>query len=52
MLADRKRQLIVGDDAAPDRQLVDIKHDSARLPARRAVERMIREESKEVVAAE
>ncbi|MGE5146121.1 MAG: hypothetical protein ACM3N5_05195 [Candidatus Eiseniibacteriota bacterium] len=39
-------------DAAPDRQLVDIKHDSARLPARRAVERMIREETKEVVAAE
>jgi len=39
-------------EAAPDRQLVDIKHDSARLPARRAVERMIREENNEVAAAE
>jgi vanillate O-demethylase monooxygenase subunit len=29
----------------PDRALVDIKHDIARLPARRALERLIREET-------
>ncbi|HVL34300.1 MAG TPA: aromatic ring-hydroxylating dioxygenase subunit alpha [Burkholderiales bacterium] len=31
--------------AAPDRPLVDLKHDIARLPARRALERMIRAET-------
>ncbi len=40
--------------ANPDAPLVDIKHDAARLPARRAVERMIRAEEKAApaVAAE
>ncbi len=32
--------------ADPDRVLVDLKHDIARLPARRALDRMIREELK------
>ncbi len=40
--------------ADPHKPLVDIKHDSARLPARRTLERMIRAETKspEPVAAE
>jgi vanillate O-demethylase monooxygenase subunit len=32
--------------AEPDRPLVDVKHDSARIAMRRAVERMIRDENK------
>lgn len=36
----------------PDAPLVDIKHDSARLPARRAIERMIAKETQGAVAAE
>ena len=38
--------------ADPEAPLVDIKHDSARLPARRAIERMIARESGGAVAAE
>jgi vanillate O-demethylase monooxygenase subunit len=38
--------------ADPGRPLVDIKHDSARVTMRRAVERMIREENKAAIAAE
>ncbi len=36
----------------PRRPLVDVKHDSARVAMRRAVERMIREENKQAIAAE
>lgn len=39
-------------DANPDAPLVDIKHDSARLPARRTLEKMIQAESGEAIAAE
>ena len=35
-----------------DQTFVDIKHDSARIPARRAIERMIRDELGEHVTAE
>ncbi|MBT4940662.1 MAG: aromatic ring-hydroxylating dioxygenase subunit alpha [Rhodospirillaceae bacterium] len=35
-----------------DKGFVDIRHDSARLPARRAIERMIAKETGEVLAAE
>lgn len=38
-------------DAAPDKPLVDIKHDAARLPARRAIEKMIRAEETATAAA-
>ncbi len=38
--------------ADPRRALVDVKHDGARVHARRAVERMIREENKQPMAAE
>ncbi len=38
--------------ADPRRPLVDIKHDGARVHARRAIERMIRDEDKPAIAAE
>jgi phenylpropionate dioxygenase-like ring-hydroxylating dioxygenase large terminal subunit len=38
--------------ADPRRPLIDIKHDHARVQARRAVERMIREENRPAIAAE
>ena len=36
----------------PERPLVDIKHDSARIHARRTIERMVAAESAMAVAAE
>ncbi len=36
--------------ASTDRPLIDVKHDKARLPARRTIERLIRDESQQVAA--
>ena len=38
--------------ASLDQKFIDIKHDSARLPARRAIERMIKAETEDTIAAE